>query len=276
MKYLKSNKKMKHEVKKIVTYSFQEIEQVQKKLIKGSINPKNVHNYRIKIRRLRGTVSFLKPLFEETHYVKFQKELQIEGLRFSNLREYDVLLSKISLFLKNNDIFDNEPWILQKIIEEKRETELKNISETMDKFKMNDLFNEIEVWIDKAFEKKSELSVREYLEKEMTNRLKKTKKAIDHIDTHNLEEIHKVRIRSKKMRYILEGFKKSLTNKNEKSLKKYQEIQEDLGFLHDIFINKELLEKIMMECQSIELAYEAGQLLGSEMKKAEKQIQVYR
>ena len=106
------------------------------------------------------------------------------------------------------------------------------------------------------------LSIEKYSEKTLAGWRKKINRGIRKINMEDQENIHKVRIRSKKLRYIMEQLSPLLGKKSSRSIGKYEKLQDDLGYFHDVYVNKELLEQLLAQSDEKQLHYEAGMVVG--------------
>ena len=106
------------------------------------------------------------------------------------------------------------------------------------------------------------MSIEKYIKKALGRWQKKINRGIKKIDMEDKENIHKVRIRSKKLRYIMELLSPLLGKKSSRSIGKYEKLQDDLGYFHDVYVNKELLEQLLAQSDEKQLHYEAGMVVG--------------
>ncbi|MDK2962494.1 MAG: hypothetical protein PWP20_1620 [Eubacteriaceae bacterium] len=158
-----------------------------------------VHQVRVKIRKLRGVLSFFKPLIVPLNYELIQTKLKNLANLFGDSREADVFLEEIELIEAFSQ--DQELPELKKILCEKKLASRFKLSQVLSK---DIAIAEIQEIIDQI--KKEELTdsqvsikTKNYILREIKRWIRKTQKAVNTMTVSDPASIHEVRIRCKKI-----------------------------------------------------------------------------
>jgi len=262
---LTSNEKITGAIVKIVINNIYEIINAQENLLAQMEEPENVHQLRVKLRQLRALFSFASPLFNQNGYHEKQEQLGKIGLEFSTIREVDVILEELEKIIETSVIPLGDFPLLKNELEKKRKEELKRVASFLKTNQLSVILLDLWTWLLKDSWSDSEileLSLKDYTEQQLGIWLKRINKAMGKMELAHKEDIHKVRIKSKKLRYVMEQLSTILDSDSKKSIKKFEKLQGDLGYFHDVYINKLLLEKLIDERDSDKLNYEAGLFIG--------------
>jgi len=265
-------------IKKIVVNNSYNIITAQDNLLAQIDEPENVHQLRVKIRQFRALLSFFSPLFNKDDYHEKQAVLGKIGLKFSELREIDVILEEIGKMGKSSLISLGDFPLLKNELVKKRKVELERITTFLESNELSGILQDLWVWLlDDPWIKTelSDLSIKKYSKQQLGRWSKRINKAMGKMKMSNKEEIHKVRIRSKKLRYVMEQLSAFLDSDSKKSIKRFEKIQEDLGYFHDVYINQLFLEKLIEESDSDQLHYEAGLFVGWQINQANLMMSKY-
>ena len=242
-------------------------------------DPEGVHQIRVRIRKYRAVLAFFMPIFTEEEYQTKQDALRNLGQLFSEVRQLDVLLEEI-IVMENDSVLpicDFEE--IKKHLNSKRETAFDDLMDTLqtDQFALGLLdimvWKHNEPWIDNSPD--LEMSIKTYTEREIDKWLKKIKKSMKNLDVKQQQEVHKVRIKSKKLRYVIEQLAAILDKKTRNSVDQFEKIQDDLGYFHDVFANKELLSQLISDSDSEQLYYQSGIIIGGQMMAGNRKIRKY-
>jgi|GEM_PF-1025306 len=228
-------------------------------------DPESTHQIRVKIRKIRAILAFFKPLFENEKYCEQQEKLRKIGLEFSALRQLDVILEEIEEIENTSIISLDELAFLKNKLIDKREEALKLLSVYLQHNYLTLTVLNFWIWLlDEPWSDSAwlDLSIEKYIDEELKRWLKKINKGIKKMDMNNKENIHKVRIRGKKLRYIMELLSPILDKKSRELIAEFENLQDDLGYFHDVYMNKELLEQLLAESAEKQLPYEAGVMIG--------------
>jgi CHAD domain-containing protein len=248
--------------------------------LKYLANPKDkvlLRQLRIKLRRLRSCLSFFRPVFKLNACTKWQKKLRDQGLALGVLRELDVMLITIVRLdeaTKNNE---GGPKHLQEIFVKKRDNQLAKFIKNTNISQQTAVLTEFMLWL------QSEQFQPEYVHKSfhkfIIHRFKIWSKKILNMmegspDFSDMKKAHKIRIEIKKFRYVLLSF--SEVNKGALSLlRKLKRLQDVLGFLHDDYINGNMVKNMAVKNKGAS-EYEAALFAGWESAKVESSIDTLR
>ncbi|WKY43697.1 CHAD domain-containing protein [Eubacteriaceae bacterium ES2] len=237
-------------------------------------NPEDVeavHQVRVKIRKLRGVLSFFKPLI--INYSVLQSRLKKLADLFGDARESDVFLEEIGIIEALNQ--GQELPMLKKILLEKQMISRSKLSQELTRDAADAKMEEVAGLISKQELTASQdaIKAKSYMQREIKRWIKKTQKAVDGMNAFDPVSIHEVRIRCKKIRYVLESVSFMLSESEEKKLQVFETIQDDLGMVHDAYVNRDFLKAL--PDPDIELQQEISFFVGWQMGKAAQIMERY-
>lgn len=224
-----------------------------------------IHHIRVKIRQLRCTLSFMKPLLKNKDYLILQKKLKDIALRFSYTRELDVINKEWDSIKKENQ------GALNAVLKSERKKENLNVFNYISDGNMNIELLEISNLIEAI--NTDEFHMSAFADKRLKSWYKKADKLCRSIDFDNIKAIHNLRVHIKKLRYLKDSLKITC--------KKYEgwnleEMQESLGIICDAFQNISLLQSFNDKHGSAELSYETGILIEYENLMRRKSIKYFK
>ncbi len=240
-----------------------EITLAERAFVKDQTDIENVHQIRVKLRQIRSLLSFMKPLLNQEEYWKYKAVLQGVSQRFSRLRQLDVLYEGWSEIIENSRGMIDKNSALSTAVSIERKQESLSIKEYISEGLMADELREAFTWI-----RALTLNMEEYVsfaDNRAASWSKKAKKMSGKIDFNSIKELHSLRVRYKKLRYVTDSLKSDKKNK----LKK---IQDALGSVCDSYLNISLLEEIKEKYQLPGLQYEMGLLTGYQLWEKEKSM----
>jgi len=260
----------------ILCCQLQEIFRQQEEFLVSPADPEATHRLRVKIRGLRSLLSFIKPLIDPTEYKEIQTNMKEAARLFAHLREIDVLKEEWTALLAVYPRLDNGSGALMKLLQRKREAEQTGVYQRVEAgLVAARLFNLLSIldslsadhhpWANAT---ESERTFVVYAQKRFASQRKKAKRCFADTDFQDLNAIHALRIRCKKLRYvsaILRPYLK-IRNKEENSFKI---LQDRLGRVVDAQRNLELLWELQTRDGQPGLAYDCGILTGYQMQAAE-------
>ncbi|MBI4858149.1 MAG: CHAD domain-containing protein [Acetobacterium woodii] len=276
---LKSKKKVVASVDIILKNGFNEIINAFDYFFENPDDPEGVHQVRVRIRKYRAVLAFFMPIFEAEKYRIQQETLRNLGLLFGDVRQLDVLLEEITVIEGDSVLPICEFTEIKHYLVGKRETAFKNL---MDNLQTNqfalDLLD-ILVWkLNQPWLEGSpdlNISIKTYTKNHIDIWLKKIKKSMRNLDVKQQHEVHKVRIKSKKLRYVIDQLSAILDKKTRKSMDQFEKIQDDLGYFHDVFANKQMLDQFISASENCQLYYQAGIIIGWQMMTGNQKIRKY-
>lgn len=276
---IKAKKKVVSAVDIILKNGFNEMINACDYFFENPDDPEGVHQVRVRIRKYRAVLAFFMPIFEAEKYSEQQDTLRNLGQLFGEVRQLDVLLEEIAVMENDSVLPICEFRVIKPYLTEKRETAFKNLMDTLqtDQFALDLL--DVLVWkLNEPWAEASpylEMSIKTYTKNHIDNWLKKIKKSMKNLDVKQQQEVHKVRIKSKKLRYVIDQLSAILDKKTRKSMDQFEKIQDDLGYFHDVFANKQLLDQLISISDNNQLYYEAGIIIGWQMMEGNRKIRKY-
>lgn len=206
----------------------------------------SVHKLRVKIRQFRSLISFLKPLMKKKAYRQDQDRLRYLIQRLAYLREVDVITKE---WLRHKEAFieaglTGEEFL--KVLTQERQEEQVRVYEFLEKpdfaQELNDIVNQVKEDID--VEKSSESNLPDMVVAMLNKWVDRFQRDYAAIDENDLETIHALRIRAKKLRYIMEIFGLNDHPDTQAEHKKIKGWQEKLGNITDANRNQEAVAEI--------------------------------
>ncbi|MBQ8418059.1 MAG: CHAD domain-containing protein [Phascolarctobacterium sp.] len=232
-----------------------------------------VRQLRVKLRRLRSSLTFFKELIPLTTFEQHKMLVKRWANVLGDAREYDVALltcMKIRHGQRTEEAVD-EVSRLEEILLEYRARASKRV---LNASKLNGItlqFAEMLLTLQNTAlpEAYEDVRLKSFIRQRLNswcNRLILLPEKYP--DFADMEQLHKIRIKMKRFRYGLQGvpeidFPTSLL----RSLKSFQDM---LGFLHDDYVNDMLIEEILQQYpDDPALQYEGAMFCGWERAKAE-------
>lgn len=273
-KYEELRIKLKEDIIKSISDYHDEILTYREKYIFDSYEIESVHKLRVKIRQFRSLISFYRPLMTKKIYKEVQNVLRMYAQECAYLRELDVLIIEWKSLIKNNvfnldDLknitrcnFNIDPELqfdtsnlekinctgqnFLKIMEEEREKERLRLLSFVEKpsyaVELKKVLDDITSNIN--IDKTQYLSLDNLVNDTLDEWYQNIKNEYESINENELEIVHALRIKAKKIRYIIEVFKKDKDinyGKKYKEIKKWQEV---IGMICDANRNSEAVKEI--------------------------------
>ena len=276
---IKAKKKVAVAVELIINNGFNEILNAYDRFFENPSDPEGVHQVRVRIRKFRAILAFFRPLFKAENYQRQQDTLRKMGQQFGEVRQLDVLLEGISEIEKKANLESSDFGKLKDHLLVKREIAFKQLLTSLE----TDAFalDLLDIWVWKlndpweAGAPDLQLSIKDYTDKHIENWLKKIKRSMKNIDVKDQHLVHRVRIKSKKLRYVIEQLSAILDQKTRKSLDAFEKMQDDLGYYHDVFANQQLLEQLVAASADCPLHHQAGIIIGWQMMAGNRKIRKF-
>ncbi len=255
-----------HDLKEVAAYYIQRILIMRENFIKNPADTLAAHQFRVSIRSLRSIISFIKVYFDTDKYEEYQDILRKMAQKFLYIRQFDVIIGEWEDILQENQEYLWNRNVLHQLLKDERFKEEKLVYEWMINEDISMVLSQILSWV-RAFDDGLEPEeVENYFEKRLNKNINRVNRGIDSVDYSQLKEVHALRIKCKKARYILENLEN--TKKNIRLAKKYKSLQDDLGLICDTMVNKSFLDKLVLNNKIDGLEYEVGIFIGYEIKQA--------
>jgi CHAD domain-containing protein len=219
--------------------------------------PKNIHQLRVNIRKMRSFLNFFKPLLATKKYQELNEALKELANKIGPIREIDVLIEECNKIAKSQPELIGNYADVFRFLEKERLQLIKYASTKKAFIQYEETLTGIEEILDTlelSSENTSEVNIEAFIEKRFEQKINKLKKHYRDLDYNDYENVHDVRKQAKKLRYTIKGFKKWLPKKDYKVIsKKTKSIQEKLGIITDVHVNLELLKKYKNSTNNDEL-----------------------
>ena len=240
-------------------------------LAKGAERPL-MRQLRVKLRLLRSTLTFCKPLLPEQEATHWQGVLKARTNLLGDVRECDVALMTCAKLrdAQGEEAVSNLTAILQKMRTEAAEKALKGQ-------KLNHLTLELAKLLLWLYSVKHESSKHQSVEDFLCCRFTTWYDKLINLpekypDLHNMEQLHRIRIKLKRFRYALQSVPELAVPP--RLLRNLKYLQDMLGLLHDDYVNNQMVERLVIANKKIsELRYEAAMFTGWEQAKADAAIE---
>ena len=216
--------------------------------VTADIDSEFLHDFRIAVRRTRSLLSLMKKILPPEQCRYFQGEFRWVGSVTGPLRDIDVYL------LEKEDYLNLLPASLKggmsvffERLEERRAGELKKLQFHLASERFNNL---LDTWCHFLSDPDSELfkgpreqSSRAYADATIVKRFRSFIRAGNKIsDDSPDEELHQLRIRGKKFRYLLEFFKSFYHEEQMATFLKFmKKLQDNLGAFNDLSVQQDIL-----------------------------------
>lgn len=236
----------------------------QRSFLEHKEQPGLVHELRICLRRLRSVLEFSEPLTVIKEYSHYQDELRMFGRKVEALRELDVAYCSWHHFLDYQMVsMDGKIW-LGEVLTEKRSQEAEKIyAEYNSGLTTSTLLG---LWAELLDEDCQHIiphdcTVDDYVITGLLNWLRIVGKQEKSVEWTDAENVHKIRLWVKKIRYTMEVLQPDLKG-TPRLLLKLEKLQDTLGIISDAKSTEGLLRELLRGKSSKGLPLEAGMLIG--------------
>lgn len=241
-------------IMKILKDQLTEIEREAARYHNNPFLPRNVHQYRVAMRRMRSLLKFIKPMIDEESYDELNELLKNQGKSLSPIRDLDVFIEKLDETAREYpDLIDNYADVFH-FLHERR---LKNVSEQATDANMaasDDMLGQVEEKLGRLSLNLEDESYADFVEERFDKKRSKLKEEYEEAEEADYEHIHETRKLAKQVRYTADGYRKVLPKKKAKKASKLAEdIQEEFGVVTDAHVHAAILEKYRDEAEDEEL-----------------------
>lgn len=219
--------------------------------IKADTDTEFLHDFRVSSRRIRSALSQIKGVFPRDKSDQFRKDFSTLGKTTNKLRDFDVYLLKKREYrslLPQHTVAGLDPFFQD--LSKARETELRKVKKFLNSTSYHGLVSRWEKFIDSGTAytaeeaKNAQRPVLELAQKFIFRRYKQVLRDGQKIQDHSPdEELHRLRIDCKKLRYLLEFFASLFPKKNMLLLiGQLKKLQDNLGDFNDLFMQQGYLK----------------------------------
>ncbi|MEQ8156887.1 MAG: CHAD domain-containing protein [Clostridiaceae bacterium] len=228
-------------------------------------DPENIHQLRVYLRKLRSVLYLSKSYITREVYKSRQKTLRNLANQLGEIRELDVLsqeLGRISIIPTDNPLVLDS---LNSIILSHRNAANTTILEKINHGYFTEAISDFKTWLcDKPFttDINKKVSISGYVNSTLSKLSKKFLRSLKNVNLSDNEELHRLRIQEKKLRYIEESYHPIINHRKIKLKNDLKSLQDILGRLHDISTNLILIENFIKDSSDPQLALQAGIFIG--------------
>ncbi len=214
----------------------------------GDIDSEFLHDFRIAVRRTRSLLSLMKKILPEAECRYFQEEFSWLGSITGPLRDIDVYLLEKDTYLNMlpAELQDGLSSFFEQL-EGRRNGELRELQSHLGSERFGKLITHWKSFLtdpdSEIFKGSRAQNCRDYADQMIGKRFKSFIRDGDRIsDASSDVELHKLRIKGKKFRYLLEFFKSFYDEKQMSSFLKFMKmLQDNLGDFNDLSVQQKIL-----------------------------------
>jgi len=231
-----------------ICLSLAEDMQINRPGIIADIDSEFLHDFRIAVRRTRSLLSLMKKILPPAQCSYFQAEFRWLGSVTGPLRDIDVYLLEKEDYLKLLPAtLRGGMGIFFQTLEKRRAGELQDLQSHLRSERYARLLEE---WCSFLKDSDSELfqgprqqSCRAYADAAVAKKFRSFIRAAHKISDESAdEELHQLRIRGKKFRYLLEFFRSFYDDAQMTTFLKYMKtLQDNLGAFNDLSVQQDIL-----------------------------------
>ncbi|MEW5790247.1 MAG: CHAD domain-containing protein [Pseudomonadota bacterium] len=220
----------------------------------------SLHQLRVQLRRLRALLAFAKPLLG-SGYDEHQDALRQWGRSLASVREIDVLISAWQA-LRADALFPLPGQdALGALLGKQRRHALALVREAVGHGQSTPVLLELWAWL-LTTPLHGETPLAEFSTARLRQWLKGLRKAGSTTDWHDPTALHRLRIRGKKLRYVLQALMPVLPAGSDRLVRRLLKLQKQLGQLHDAALTPAQLDALLPPRATAQLQREAGLLAG--------------
>jgi len=244
-----------------------EVLNAEEMFLQNSQEPETLHRLRIHLRRLRAALSFAKPLLPADEYERYQAELFQLGAASGSLRQLDVAAQSWQGVLDSELITVSGRLWLTDVLADERQAALKEFANPLRGGSATAVYLGLWSWLANLMEtaeivkETSGKSLHAFISIRVCDWLEELLKTGESLDLTDPVSLHALRIRGKKLRYMLEAFSDQADNTG-KLLGRLKKLQDGLGFMRDTQATALLLNEWLQTRSSRALHRDAGLLMG--------------
>jgi inorganic triphosphatase YgiF len=250
-----------------------------------------VHQMRVALRRLRAAISLFAPLVTDDRTEAIKTELRWLANELGPARDLDTLLFEVIAPLRKQHA--KEPGLagLAKMFTRRRLKSYRQAQQAIQSARFRSLILDTSEWIEAGpwsrsenalMQARREMPIEIYAAEQLSHRCKKIRRRGAEINGRDPEQLHRLRIQVKKVRYAIEYFSGVYHGKKSaKHCKKVRsslmQLQNCLGRVNDIVTHKALFMDIiaspakgLTEEQGRHRAFAAGLVIGDQQAQVEK------
>ena len=217
--------------------------------IKNDLDTEFLHDFRVAVRRTRSLLSQIKSVFPKTVTRRFKHDFAFMGRLTSTLRDLDVCLLKEDTYRAAlPDVLQDSIDPLFEHLQNLRTDAFNQVTLQLESSRYLKILNDWETFLtnqqqDSSLPSNADIPVIEIAQKRVSKQYSKIVKSGSRIikDLED-EKLHDLRIKCKKLRYLMEFFTSLFKKKKIKVLiKQLKILQSNLGVIQDMYIQEQYL-----------------------------------
>ncbi len=235
-----------------------------------------IRQLRVKLRRLRSCFIFFKRDLLGKQAYQWQRSFRNMAESLSTMRELDVAIMTCERIQKQVIASDRNTGLqgeLLKVLTKMRQGENEKFAASQKLNKHTLLLARFYLWLQIAFEDETgDIKAKKFINQRLGEWIDKLEGLErQYPDFTNMEDLHKIRIKVKRFRYVLQDI--TIIAVNSSLIRRLKKLQDMLGFLHDDYVNALMANLIIKHNKgNVELVYETSLFLGWERAKAEEAL----
>ncbi len=213
-----------------------------------------LHDMRVATRRMRSALGTFRPFYKKKIRKRYMKDLREVGFALGTVRDIDVFLENMGIEVELDPqvrLLDLSAlrnfWQLKR--EAARAVMLRHLDSSPYQeflFDFDSFLNTPNLGLKKRFlERDFSHSIQESLPKLIKDHFWRVQVFSEIVNNASVEELHKLRIEIKKLRYLLEFFKEILGEQSVRLIDQLKRIQDHLGKLNDAVVAKEMIKEFI-------------------------------
>jgi CHAD domain-containing protein len=247
-------------------------------LIRG--DPEGVHQMRVGLRRLRAAMSLFAALLHDPQTAAIKSELKWLAGELGPARELEVLVNRVVAPMKRQRRRWRGMRSLSHEFAERRDAALSRAQAAVQSARFRVLALDVAAWLeagqwrnpqDDLVRDRGDLPIEMFALEQLARRWRKVRKKGRMLARLDARSRHKLRIRTKKLRYAAEFFATLFTTKRalkrrKRFLPALERLQDGLGNLNDITVHEKRISAMGVRCRrsNPSRVFAAGLLTGRE------------
>ena len=204
-----------------------------------------LHQARVSLRRLRSALALFKPTVRGAEGRELRKELRWFSRGFGEARNLDVLIAR----LEESDSLDET---MRRPLQQARSRAYRHVTETLRSERARNLMMGLALWIETGswrFRKAGQQDLATLAQYQLDRQWRRICRRADQLAELEPEELHRLRIRIKTLRYASEFLAplyggKPRSGQRDRFIAALKELQERLGDLNDVWTAEELIRRL--------------------------------
>lgn len=213
----------------------------------------HLHDMRVASRRIRAAMRVFRPQYKKALIKNFRQQLQIAGRNLGKVRDFDVFLEKLRLDIDSQAQWDSDSFILLvRVGQQFRDTHQVHLVNYLDseKYKLfvkqfNSFLKEPNFGVKKSLLVNRPCDIGSFVPELIARKLALIQSYDALIADASVDQLHKLRIEIKRLRYSIENFKELLGKQSEFVIDELKSLQDHLGNLNDAVVAIRIVSTIL-------------------------------